>query len=413
MVSSVEHAGVAGSKQVLLVPRLALMMFLQFFIWGTWSVTLGLVMTQHNLGTIIGDAFSAGPIASILSPFVLGMIVDRFFPSQKVMALLHLAGAVILWFVPGALEEQNGSLLIVLLFAYTLCYMPTLALTNNIAFHSLSNSERSFPVVRVFGTIGWIVAGICIGVSGISASVMIFQLAAACSLLLAAYSLTLPHTPAPAKGLPFRVRDLFCADAFSLLKQSHFLIFALCATLISIPLGTYYAFTATFLADVGIQDVSSAMSFGQMSEIVFMLIIPLLFRRLGVKYMLLIGMVAWFVRYMLFAYGVSDEARWLLYAGILLHGVCYDFFFVIGFIYTDRVAGTQVKGQAQSLIVMFTYGIGMLLGSQISGALYNHLFTAGSPHALSDWTTFWLIPAVAALVIAVIFLFSFRYKEQR
>ena len=413
MVSSVERAGVAGSKQVLLVPRLALMMFLQFFIWGTWSVTLGLVMTQHHLGTIIGDAFSAGPIASILSPFVLGMIVDRFFPSQKVMALLHLAGAVILWFVPGALEAQNGSLLIVLLFAYTLCYMPTLALTNNIAFHSLSNSEKSFPVVRVFGTIGWIVAGICIGVSGISASVMIFQLAAACSVLLAAYSLTLPHTPAPAKGQPFRVRDLFCADAFSLLKQSHFLIFAICATLISIPLGTYYAFTATFLADVGIQDVSSAMSFGQMSEIFFMLIIPLLFRRLGVKYMLLIGMVAWFVRYMLFAYGVSDEARWLLYAGILLHGVCYDFFFVIGFIYTDRVAGSQVKGQAQSLIVMFTYGIGMLLGSQISGALYNHLFTADSPHALSDWTTFWLIPAVAALAIAVIFLFSFRYKEQR
>ncbi|MBC3944093.1 MFS transporter [Erwinia persicina] len=413
MVSSVEHAGVVGNKPVLLVPRLALMMFLQFFIWGSWSVTLGLVMTQHNLGTLIGDAFSAGPIASILSPFVLGMIVDRFFPSQKVMALLHLAGAVILWFVPGALEVQNGSRLMILLFAYTLCYMPTLALTNNIAFHSLSNSEKSFPVVRVFGTIGWIVAGICIGVSGISASVMIFQLAAVCSVLLAAYSLTLPHTPAPAKGQPFRMRDLFCADAFSLLKQSHFLIFAVCATLISIPLGTYYAFTATFLADAGIQDVSSAMSFGQMSEIFFMLIIPLLFRRLGVKYMLLIGMLAWFVRYVLFAYGVSDEARWLLYAGILLHGVCYDFFFVIGFIYTDRVAGTQVKGQAQSLIVMFTYGIGMLLGSQISGALYNHLFTAGSPHALSSWTTFWLIPAVAALVIAAIFLFSFRYKEQR
>ena len=412
MVSSATHTNPAGQHR-LLVPRLALMMFLQFFIWGTWSVTLGLVMSQHNLSTLIGDAFSAGPIASILSPFVLGMVVDRFFPSQKVMALLHLAGAALLWLVPSALVAENGPLLIGLLFGYTLCYMPTLALTNNIAFHSLSNSEKSFPVVRVFGTIGWIVAGVCIGVSGIAASTAIFQLAAVCSVLLAAYSMTLPHTPAPAKGQPFRVRDLFCADAFSLLKQSHFLIFAICATLISIPLGTYYAFTATFLADVGIQDVSSAMSFGQMSEIFFMLIIPLLFRRLGVKYMLLIGMVAWFVRYMLFAYGVSDEARWLLYAGILLHGVCYDFFFVIGFIYTDRVAGTQVKGQAQSLIVMFTYGIGMLLGSQISGALYNHLFTAGSPHALSDWTTFWLIPAVAALVIAVLFLFSFRYKEQR
>lgn len=412
MVSSVESTTDAATKHVMLVPRLALMMFLQFFIWGTWSVTLGLVMTQHNLGTLIGDAFSAGPIASILSPFVLGMIVDRFFPSQKVAALLHLLGAGILWFVPQALLSENGSQLIVLLFAYTLCYMPTLALTNNIAFHSLSNSEKSFPLVRVFGTIGWIVAGICIGVSGIAASTAIFPLAAICSLVLAAYSLTLPHTPAPAKGQPFRVRDLFCADAFSLLKQSHFLIFAVCATLISIPLGTYYAFTASFLADVGIQDVSSAMSFGQMSEIFFMLIIPLLFRRLGVKYMLLIGMLAWFVRYMLFAYGVSEDARTLLYIGILLHGVCYDFFFVIGFIYTDRVAGAQVKGQAQSLIVMFTYGIGMLLGSQISGALYNRLFSADGTHTLENWTTFWTIPAVAALVIAVIFLFSFKYKDE-
>ncbi|MBK0002588.1 MFS transporter [Erwinia sp. S38] len=411
MVSSLT-AGNGSRQHVMLVPRLSLMMFLQFFIWGTWSVTLGLVMTQHNLGSIIGDAFSAGPIASILSPFVLGMVVDRFFPSQKVVALLHLAGAVILWFVPKALLAENGSLLIALLFAYTLCYMPTLALTNNIAFHSLSNSEKSFPVVRVFGTIGWIVAGICIGVSGIAASTDIFRLAAACSAVLAVYSLTLPHTPAPAKGQPFALRDLLCADAFALLKKSHFLIFAICATLISIPLGTYYAFTASFLSDVGIADVSTAMSFGQMSEIFFMLIIPLLFRRLGVKYMLLIGMAAWFVRYTLFAYGVSEETRWLLYIGILLHGVCYDFFFVIGFIYTDRIAGSQVKGQAQSLIVMFTYGIGMLLGSQISGALYNQLINHGGVHQPENWTTFWLIPAVAAAVIAVIFLFTFKYKEQ-
>ncbi|ROR15230.1 MFS transporter [Erwinia sp. JUb26] len=412
MVSSLTAGNGSRQQHVMLVPRLSLMMFLQFFIWGTWSVTLGLVMTQHNLGSIIGDAFSAGPIASILSPFVLGMVVDRFFPSQKVVALLHLAGAVILWFVPQALLAENGSLLIALLFAYTLCYMPTLALTNNIAFHSLSNSEKSFPVVRVFGTIGWIVAGICIGVSGIAASTDIFRLAAVFSAVLAAYSLTLPHTPAPAKGQPFALRDLLCADAFALLKKSHFLIFAICATLISIPLGTYYAFTASFLSDVGIADVSTAMSFGQMSEIFFMLIIPLLFRRLGVKYMLLIGMAGWFVRYALFAFGVNEETRWLLYIGILLHGVCYDFFFVIGFIYTDRIAGSQVKGQAQSLIVMFTYGIGMLLGSQISGALYNQLINHGGVHQPENWTTFWLIPAVAAAVIAVIFLFTFKYKEQ-
>ncbi len=411
MVSTTESSGKAIVQHRMLVPRLSLMMFLQFFIWGSWSVTLGLVMTQHNMSLLIGDAFSAGPIASILSPFVLGMLVDRFFPSQKVMAVMHLAGAGILMFVPGALMAENGALLIGLLFGYTLCYMPTLALTNNIAFHSLNNVDKTFPVVRVFGTIGWIVAGVFIGVTGVSSSVTIFQVAAASSVLLALYSLTLPHTPAPAKGLPVQLRDLFCADAFALLKTRHFFIFSLCAMLISVPLGTYYAYTASYLADAGIADVSTAMSFGQMSEIVFMLVIPLLFRRLGVKYMLLIGMLAWFVRYAFFALGVSEEGRFLLYLGILLHGVCYDFFFVVGFIYTDRVAGEKVKGQAQSMIVMFTYGIGMLLGSQISGALYNSLVAGQTvPQA---WVTFWWIPAVAAAVIALIFLVAFKYDDDK
>ncbi|CAM7234027.1 nucleoside permease [Citrobacter portucalensis] len=410
MVSTTESSGKQSVQYRLLVPRLSLMMFLQFFIWGSWSVTLGLVMSQHNMSLLIGDAFSAGPIASILSPFVLGMLVDRFFASQKVMAVMHLAGAAILWFVPQALMAQNGALLIGLLFGYTLCYMPTLALTNNIAFHSLSDKDKTFPVVRVFGTIGWIVAGIFIGVTGISDTTGIFTLAAIISVILALYSLTLPNTPAPAKGLPVKVRDLFCADAFALLKVRHFFVFSLCATLISVPLGTYYAYTASFLADAGVGDVSTAMSFGQMSEIFFMLVIPFLFRRLGVKYMLLIGMCAWFVRYAFFALGISEEGRFLLYLGILLHGVCYDFFFVVGFIYTDRIAGEKVKGQAQSMIVMFTYGIGMLLGSQISGALYNRLVAGQTvPQA---WTTFWWIPAVAAAVIAVIFLFSFKYDDK-
>lgn len=410
MVSTTESSGKQNVRYRLLVPRLSLMMFLQFFIWGSWSVTLGLVMSQHNMSLLIGDAFSAGPIASILSPFVLGMLVDRFFASQKVMAVMHLAGAAILWFVPQALVAQNGALLIGLLFGYTLCYMPTLALTNNIAFHSLSDKDKTFPVVRVFGTIGWIVAGIFIGVTGISDNTGIFTLAAVISVILALYSLTLPNTPAPAKGLPVKVRDLFCADAFALLKVRHFFVFSLCATLISVPLGTYYAYTASFLADAGVGDVSTAMSFGQMSEIFFMLVIPFLFRRLGVKYMLLIGMCAWFVRYAFFALGISEEGRFLLYLGILLHGVCYDFFFVVGFIYTDRIAGEKVKGQAQSMIVMFTYGIGMLLGSQISGALYNRLVAGQTvPQA---WTTFWWIPAVAAAVIAVIFLFSFKYDDK-
>ena len=409
MVTTLTGTEKAMKQQRLLIPRLSIMMFMQFFIWGSWSVTLGLVMAQHNMSLLIGDAFSAGPIASILSPFVLGMLVDRFFPSQKVMAVMNLAGAAILWFVPAALMAENGALLIALLFGYTLCFMPTLALANNIAFHSLASSDKSFPVVRVFGTIGWIVAGLFIGFTGISASTSVFTVAAVCSLALAIYSMTLPHMPAPAKGLPLKVRDLFCADAFALLKIRHFFVFSLCATLISIPLGTYYAYTASWLADAGVSNISTAMSFGQMSEIFFMLVIPLLFRRLGVKYMLLVGMLAWFVRYSLFAVGMGDEGRALIYLGILLHGVCYDFFFVVGFIYTDRIAGEKAKGQAQSLVVMFTYGVGMLLGSQISGALYNSL-VAGQGTA-ENWATFWWIPAFAAAAIAILFLFSFKYRD--
>lgn len=396
--------------QWFLLSRLSFMMFVQFFIWGSWAVTLGLVMANHNMSTLIGDAFSAGPIASILSPFVLGMLIDRFFPSQKVMAVMNILGAVILWFIPTALINQNGMLLITLLFAYMLCFMPTLAVANNIAFYNLGNSEKYFPIVRVFGTIGWIIAGIFIGFTGIAASTTIFTLASICSAGLAIYSLTLPHTPAPAKGAKFEVKDLFCVNAFALLKKRHFFIFALCATLISIPLGTYYAYTASWLADVGVTNISSVMTLGQVSEILFMLSIPLLFRHLGVKYMLLIGMLAWFLRYALFAMGMSEEGRIFIYMGILLHGICYDFFFVVGFIYTDRVAGDKVKGQAQSLVIMFTYGIGMLLGSQISGHLYNNL-VAGQA-TTENWSLFWWIPAISAVVIAVIFFFSFKYSKK-
>lgn len=396
----------------LIVPRLSIMMFLEFFIWGSWSVTLGVVMTKYNLTILIGDAFSAQPIASILSPFVLGMVVDRFFSSQKVLATLHLLGSIILWFIPNILEASNGVLLIWSLFIYTLFYMPTVALTNNIAFHSLDNSAKSFPIVRVFGTIGWIVAGICIGQASLSDSAVIFYVASISSVILGIYSITLPHTPAPAKGQPLKIRDLLCADAFALLKKRHFLVFIVCATLISIPLGTYYAYTAPFLAAIGFDKISTIMSLGQMSEIIFMLLIPLFFRRLGIKYMLLIGMLAWFFRYIFFAIGIPDETRWLIYIGILLHGVCYDFFFVIGFIYTDRVAGNKVKGQAQSLVVLFTYGVGMLLGSQISGALFNYMFISGSSSELATWKIFWWIPAIAAVLIAIIFSFAFKYTEK-
>lgn len=393
----------------LIVPRLSLMMFLEFFIWGSWSVTLGIVMTKYDLSSLIGDAFSMGPIASIISPFILGMLVDRFFPSEKVLAILHLIGAAILWFIPELIMTQQGSTLVFALLAYMICYMPTVALTNNIAFHSLADSEKSFPVIRVFGTIGWIIAGLFIGQADLSGSPTIFHVASICSLVLGIYSFSLPNTPPPAKGKPFSMRDLMCADAISLFKVPHFLVFAICATLISIPLGTYYAYAAPFLDAVGFEKIGSLMSMGQMSEIIFMLLIPFFFKRLGVKYMLLAGMLAWFLRYAFFALGVNDEIRWAIYLGILLHGVCYDFFFVVGFMYTDKVANEKIRAQAQSLVVLFTYGLGMLLGSQISGGLFNSMFNIESD--LSTWTTFWWIPAISAVVISVIFFICFNYKE--
>lgn len=392
------------------IPRLSLMMFLEFFVWGAWYVTLGVVMGKYGLSALIGDAYSTGPIASILSPFVLGMLVDRFFASQKVLGVLHLIGAALLWWLPGAFESGQSGLLWVI-FGYMLCYMPTIALSNNVAFHSLANSEKGFPIVRAFGTIGWIVAGLIVGTSGLSDSTGIFTLAAVASVVLGIYSFTLPNTPAPDRGKPLSMRDLVCADAFALLKQRHFMVFIICATLISIPLAAYYAYAAPFISAVGFENVSGVMAFGQMSELLFMLLIPFFFRRLGIKMMLLIGMLAWFARYAMFALGITEETRWMIYIGIILHGVCYDFFFVIGFIYTDKVAGNKVKGQAQSLLVLFTYGLGMLIGSQISGAVFNRSVTAQGAEGLLQWQQFWWMPAIAAVVIAAIFFFSFNYKE--
>lgn len=406
---NVTESQVASHKWV--IPRLSLMMFLEFFVWGAWYVTLGIVMSRYGLSALIGDAFSIGPVASILSPFLLGMLADRFFASQKVLGILHLAGAALLWWIPGIFESGQSGLLWVI-FAYMLCYMPTIALSNNVAFHCLANSGKQFPIVRAFGTIGWIVAGLIVGTSGLSDSTGIFTLAAIASLILGIYSFTLPHTPAPDRGKPLSMRDLVCADAFALLKKRHFMVFIICATLISIPLATYYAYAAPFISAVGFENVSGVMALGQMSELLFMLLIPFLFRRLGIKMMLLIGMLAWFLRYAMFALGISEETRWMVYIGIILHGVCYDFFFVIGFIYTDKVAGDKVKGQAQSLLVLFTYGLGMLIGSQISGAVFNRSVTAEGAEALQQWQTFWWMPAIAAVAIAVLFFFTFNYREE-
>ena len=391
-----------------LLARLGAMMFLEFFVWGTWFATLGLVLTRHGLGGAIGDAYSAGPAAAIISPFLLGLLVDRFISSHRALSVLHLIGAGVLWSIPAQIAAAQPAIVLTLLFAYLLCYMPTLALVNNVAFHALGSQRTRFPLIRVFGTVGWVVAGVLIGQAGLSDSVTLFRIAAAGSLILGVYSLSLPATPPPRAGRPFSLRDLLFRDAVKLFKRPNFLVFAVCAALICIPLAAYYAYASPFLGALEFSNVATVMALGQVSEVGCMLLVPVFLSRFGIKSTLLIGMLAWGLRYALFATAASGFARPFILGAILLHGICYDFFFVVAFMYADSAAGDEVKGQAQGLVVMLTYGAGMLLGSQLCGALYGAIATTHANLAVSKWQVFWWMPAAIALAVFVLFAIFFK-----
>ena len=393
-------------------PRLAVMMFLQFFIWGAWYVTAYLFLGKIGFG---GDqikwTYSVGPIAGIISPFFVGMIADRFFATEKILGVLHLvgAGAMYLATLMMGRAEPSAAAINLILFAYMLCYFPTLSLTNSLTMHNLTSSEKYFPLIRVFGTIGWIVPGIIISlVMKWDNTIHPFQLSAACSAVLGVYCFSLPHTPPPLAGKKIAIREVFGLDALVLLKRPSYLIFMISSFLICIPLAFYYQMATKFVELSGIAKPAFKMSFGQMSEIVFMVVMPLFFARLGVKKMLLVGMLAWVVRYGLFALGADDKIEWMLLAGIILHGICYDFFFVTGQIYTDKVAPTSIRGQAQGMLVLFTLGLGMLIGAQVAGRV-EVLHTSGTGDAaVVAWRQLWALPAMAAGVIMVLFGILFR-----
>jgi nucleoside transporter len=390
--------------------QLSTMMFLEFFVWGVWMVTMGNHLAKLGFsGVNIADAYSTTNWGAVIAPFFVGMIADRFFSAQKLLGVLHLVGAGALYLA--STQSTPGPFFWSMLL-YCALYMPTLALVNAISFHQMKDPGGQFPGVRVLGTIGWIAAGILVGKilkpwnPDIEASAIPLQIGAAASVLLGLYSFTLPATPPKAVGKKVTVSDVLGLDALALMKDRSFAILVVSSLLISIPLAFYYNFTNLFLNETkGVPDPAFTMTFGQMSEIAFMVALPFFLKRLGIKKVMLVGMLAWTARYVLFAQGAGGGAAAMLYAGIILHGVCYDFFFVTGQIYVDRKAPKELQASAQGFISMATYGIGMLIGAWVSGRVLDAYAIPGGGHR---WAEMWYVPAIMAGVVAVLFAAVFR-----
>lgn len=387
--------------------KLMLMMFLMFVTWGSWYGQMGkyLFTSLNATGDQTGWAYATFSIASIVAPFFVGMIADRFFSAQKVMGVLNILGAVILYFL---IQVKDADAFIWYILAYTLTFAPNLALSSSIAMNQMKNPEKEFPTIRVLGTIAWIVVTNIIGYYGVGDKVDIFQIAMYASLAWGLFAFTLPDTP-PKATTATSFGQILGTDAFVLFKDRSFLVFFISSILVCIPLSFYYAHANLSLTESNMTNVENKMSLGQVSEVLFMLLIPFALTRFGIKKMLIVGLVAWIVRFICFGYGDGLSSEWILYLAIVLHGVCYDFFFVTGQIYTDNKAGDKIKSSAQGLITLATYGVGMGIGSVLSGRVLDIYTTKDAAgNAIHNWQGVWMVPAAIAAAVLIFFVLIFK-----
>lgn len=396
--------------------RLSVMMFLEFFIWGGWFVTLGTFLANNLDATDsqIGLAFATQSWGAIIAPFIVGLIADRFFNAERILGFIHIVGAVLMYQMANATEF---AVFYPYVLGYMILYMPTLALVNSISFRQMDDPSQDFAKIRVLGTIGWIVAGLVISYifswdsqEAIRQGYLenTFMMCAIASAALGLFSFTLPNTPPKVgKDEKISIREILGLDALAMLKDRNFLIFFVSSVLISIPLAFYYQNANPFLAEIGVNNPTGLMTIGQASEVIFMLLIPVFLTRFGIKKTLLLGMLAWALRYVLFAYGDTGSLMFMLIIGIALHGICYDFFFVAGQIYTDSKAGEKFKSSAQGLITLATYGAGMLIGFWAAGKI-SEAYVVGETH---EWFMIWMIPAAFAAVIFVLYWLTFKPED--
>jgi len=399
--------------------KLSAMMFLEFFIWGSWFVTLGTFLEKnlHATGADSAAVFSTQSWGAIIAPFIIGLIADRFFNAEKILGVLHIIGAVLMYQMYTATDVN---VFYPYVLGYMILFMPTLALVNSVSFNQMKDAEKEFSNIRFWGTIGWIVAGLCISYlflwdskTGMDSGLLknTFLMAGVASLILGLFSFALPKTPPKvAKGEKVTISDILGLDALKLLKDKNFAIFFISAILICIPLAFYYQNANLFLSNIGVEGPTGKMAIGQVSEALFLLMIPVFFKRFGFKTTILVGMIAWAIRYALFAYGNAGELSFMLLIGIALHGVCYDFFFVSGQIYTNSRAGEKYKSAAQGLITLATYGVGMLIGFKVAGMITDSYKLADGT---VDWKMVWIIPAGIAFVVFLIFTLFFNEKRKR